>query len=118
MPPTEAAQHLEWNKKYDYPPVMPLLDNKSQKDKINAKRNNYKCRLTFLALDKKGVKPRNKFTVLLSLLMQLWPNTSLQTWSDKVTLQEITTRVDLLHMQDELVVYCSHIKRKHHLEAH
>eukprot|EP00957_Ditylum_brightwellii_P168420 12819831-Ditylum_brightwellii.AAC.1 len=69
VPPAEAAPPSAERKNYDRLPVMPPMDNESQKDKITTKMINYRLRLTFSTPDNKDIKQRNKFAALLSLTM-------------------------------------------------
>eukprot|EP00957_Ditylum_brightwellii_P157344 11975824-Ditylum_brightwellii.AAC.1 len=117
MPPAGDAKPLAQEKSYAKALVMPTMDNSLQEKPISQSRYNYRWRLTFPAPKNEDISLRKKIATLLSMIGQFWPSTVLNTWSAEDSLQSLTNSKDLLYLQNNLVVYFPHVKRKTRLET-
>eukprot|EP00957_Ditylum_brightwellii_P045218 3427574-Ditylum_brightwellii.AAC.1 len=117
VPPTGGDWPHEREKLYAKAPVMPTMDNGPNKKMISQWRYNYCWRLTFPVPENKDISPRKKFATLLSMIGQFLPLTVLNTWADADLLQGLTNGKYLPYVRDNLVAYCSHIKKKTRLET-
>eukprot|EP00957_Ditylum_brightwellii_P205284 15343182-Ditylum_brightwellii.AAC.2 len=117
VPPSEDAKLFATGKTYDKALVTPTMDNGPQEKPISQMRYNYRWRITFPAQDDTEITPRTKFTMILSMIRQFWPSTVLNTWLDEDSLQGLTNGKHLLYLQNDLEVYCPHVKQKNRLKS-
>eukprot|EP00957_Ditylum_brightwellii_P002797 215117-Ditylum_brightwellii.AAC.1 len=117
VPPAGDVKPLAQEKSYAKAPVMPTIDNGLQEKLISQSRHNYRWRLTFPVPKNEDILPRRKFTTLLSMIGQFWPSTVLNTWSAEDLLQSLMDGKDLPYLQNDLVLYFPHVKRKTRLET-
>eukprot|EP00957_Ditylum_brightwellii_P082677 6286787-Ditylum_brightwellii.AAC.1 len=83
MPPAGDAKPPGKEKSYAKTPVMPTMDNGPKEKLISQWRYNYRWRSTFPVPENKEILPRKKFATLLSMIVQFWPLSVLNTWSDE-----------------------------------
>eukprot|EP00957_Ditylum_brightwellii_P029457 2226702-Ditylum_brightwellii.AAC.1 len=76
--------------------------------------NKYKVRITCIVGENQDVKPRKKFTTLLSLIITCFPAITLEEWdSSKLErAQSITAGTELPHEHKHLEKYCPHDHHK------